>query len=85
MDLKFKFLSLILQVADLLGWSIFPHCIVKTFCYPAICRKYQFVNQNEWLNKTNHVVREKLVGGSSMIRFPRVIAVSEWDVSGIEN
>ena len=31
-----------------------------------------------------HVVHENVVGGSSMIGFRLVIAVSEWDMPGIE-
>ena len=31
-----------------------------------------------------HVVHKNVVGGSIMIRFPLVIAVSEWDMPGIK-
>ena len=31
-----------------------------------------------------HVVHKNVVGGSSMIGFPLGIAVSEWDMPGIE-
>ena len=31
-----------------------------------------------------HAVHENMVGGSNMVGFPLVIAVSEWDIIGIK-
>ena len=38
----------------------------------------------KWKTTFKHVVHENVVGGSSMIRFPLVIADSEHDMPGIK-
>ena len=46
--------------------------------------KFEYWNTSDLSIYDKHVVHENVVGGSSMIRFPLVIAVSERDMPGIE-
>ena len=42
------------------------------------------ISETNKLKQHLHVVHKNVVGGSSMIGFPFVIAVSEWDMPGIK-
>jgi hypothetical protein len=65
-------------------------CFLDFFLYRNVIAKesaFHFMFIIPQIYKTRllkHVVRENMVDGSSMIGFPLVIAVSEWDIPEIK-